>query len=105
MELPELDPIIHQPTRLRIMALLHRNRDAAFTWVRDTLKLTDGNLNSHATRLERAGYVQQGRTLTPAGFQVRLRLTRAGDDAFRAYVAALRSYLVAELDAALAVQP
>lgn len=92
MDLPELDPVIHQPTRLRIMTLLHRNRQAAFTWIRDVLGLTDGNLGSHAARLEGAGYVEQGRALTPNGFQVRLRVTPAGDDAFRAYLAALRAY-------------
>ena len=54
MDLPPLDPVIHQATRLRIMALLFRNRSGTFTWVRDTLGLTDGNLDAHVTRLEQA---------------------------------------------------
>ncbi|HEX9340249.1 MAG TPA: transcriptional regulator [Thermoplasmata archaeon] len=96
MALPSLDPVIHQATRLRIMTLLFRNRTAAFTWARDTLGLTDGNLDTHATRLEEAGYILRGRVLTTAGFQVRLRITSEGDVAFRAYLEALRAYFLTE---------
>lgn len=84
--------MIHQPTRLRILALLYRNRRAAFTWVRDTLALTDGNLGSHAAKLAEAGYIATGRLLTTKGFQVWLRMTPQGDVAFRSYLAALRDY-------------
>ena len=94
MALPSLDPVIHQATRLRIMALLFRNRAAAFTWARDTLGLTDGNLDTHSKRLEEAGYIRRGRVLTTGGFQVRLRITPEGDAAFRAYLEGLKAYLV-----------
>jgi DNA-binding MarR family transcriptional regulator len=98
VELPPLDPLIHQPTRLRILALLYRNRRAAFTWVRDTLALTDGNLGSHAAKLAEAGYIVQGRVLTTQGFQVWLRMTPRGDEAFRAYVSSLRAYVGTDTD-------
>ncbi|MGI0151361.1 MAG: transcriptional regulator, partial [Thermoplasmata archaeon] len=75
------------------MALLSRNRAASFVWVRDTLGLTDGNLASHMTRLVAAGYAESSRVLTRSGFQVWLRSTVAGDRAYQAYLAALRSYL------------
>ncbi len=93
MALPALDPTIHQATRLRIMALLFRNRVASFTWVRDTLGLTDGNLDTHAAKLETAGYVQRGRALDIGGFEVRIKITQQGDAAFRAYLEGLRAYL------------
>lgn len=93
MPLPQLDPVIHQPIRLQIMSLLSRNRHASFVWVRETLRLTDGNLGSHVARLSAAGYIESGKVLTASGFQVWLRMTPAGDDAFRAYCAALRGYL------------
>ena len=88
-----LDPIIHQVVRLRVMALLSRNRTAPFVWVRDTLGLTDGNLGSHMARLATAGYASSSRVLTRSGFQVWLRITPAGDEAYRSYLAGLRSYL------------
>lgn len=100
MELPPLDPVIHQPTRLRILALLYRNRRAAFTWVRDTLGLTDGNLGSHAAKLAEAAYILQGRVLTRGGFQVWLRMTPRGDEAFRTYLEALKAYIGTESEPA-----
>ncbi len=93
MDLPPLNPIIHQATRLSILALLFRNRNASFTWVRDSLGLTDGNLDTHSTRLEGQGYIQCGRVLTTRGFQVRMSITPKGDVAFRDYLEALRGYL------------
>jgi DNA-binding MarR family transcriptional regulator len=91
----DLDPVIHQPTRLRIMVLLFQNRQAAATWVRDALQLTDGNMGSHCERLAQRGYIEQARTLTPQGFQLRLRITPEGDAAFAAYLQALRGMLEA----------
>ncbi len=107
MALPPLDPVIHQATRLRVMTLLFRNRSAAFTWVRDALGLTDGNLDAHAARLESAGYVERGLGLTPrrSGVQVRLRITPAGDAAFRAYLEALRAYLLPPSDGGAGAVP
>lgn len=96
VSLPELDERIHQRTRLGIVTLLYRNREAAFAWVREQLDLTYGNLDSHADTLEEAGYVERRRRLTADGFEVRLRLTAEGREAFQAYLAALRAYLAAE---------
>jgi DNA-binding MarR family transcriptional regulator len=93
MSLQTLDPVIHQAVRLRVMVLLSRNRAASFVWVRDTLGLTDGNLGSHMARLVAAGYAESSRLLTRSGFQVWLRITPAGDGAYREYLATLRSYL------------
>lgn len=89
---PELE-LIHQPVRLQIMGLLYRQRDAAFTAVRDRLELTDGNLASHADRLEEAGLLESRRALTSDGFEKRFRITRSGSRAFRAYVEELRGFL------------
>ena len=88
-----LDPVIHQPARLRIMAALQRNREARFTHLRDALGLTDGNLGSHAATLEKAGYLEARRALTPTGFELRYRITPQGAAAFLAYVQALQAVL------------
>ena len=93
MEAEPLDPLIHQPTRLRVMALLVRNREAPFTWVHETLGLTPGNLDSHVSRLAEAGYVTQWRALTAHGFQSRLAITPGGDQAYQAYLRALRALI------------
>lgn len=94
MERLPLDPDLHQPTRLRIIALLHRNRSGSFAWIRETLELTDGNLGRHMGRLEDLGYVRRARVLSPTGFQLRLFITNAGEKAFDRYLASLREFLI-----------
>ena len=54
----ELDPHIHQPTRLRIMMLLSGVEAADFNFVRSALGLTKGNISAHISRLEQAGYIK-----------------------------------------------
>lgn len=75
------------------MAALFRNREASFTQLRDGLRLTDGNLGSHAAALEKAGYVHARRALSALGFEVRYRITPEGSRAFVAYTEELRAVL------------
>ncbi len=93
MELPPPLDLIHQPTRLKIMGLLWQRRDVGFAPARDALGLTDGNLASHAERLEKAGLLESRRALTRDGFQQRYRITKDGHHAFQSYLAALREFL------------
>jgi DNA-binding MarR family transcriptional regulator len=92
-ELLSMDPVIHQTTRLRVLATLQRNRDVAFVELRDALGTTDGNLDSHGRVLQRAGYITIRRALGPGGFAVRYRITPAGASAFEAYARELRGLL------------
>lgn len=76
------------------MALLWRHRDVSYTRARDHLGLTDGNLATHAKRLEAAGFMQARRVLRGrAGFEVRYQITKEGVEAFRGYLAAMRGFL------------
>lgn len=89
----DLDPLLHQPVRMRIMAALYRNRQLTFPVLRDGLGLTPGNLGAHLERLEAPGYVESARVLVGVHFEMRYRITVAGSEAFRRYVAALRRML------------
>ena len=86
---------LHQPVRLRFMAMLARHRDVAFAPAREALGVTDGNRASHAQRLAEAGFLEARRALARGGFQLRYRITPAGAQAFAAYVAWLRAVLEA----------
>ena|SRR5437016_4250603 len=86
------DPLLHQPVRLEIVAYLYRNRQAAFTELRDSLQLTAGNLQSHGEKLKLAGYIEMNRVLAGI-FEVRWRITEKGDHAFEAYVQQMRALL------------
>lgn len=90
MAAPPLDAVIHQHTRLQLMAALYRNGRASFTALRDGLGLTAGNLAGHAAKLEEAGYIEARRVLVDVRFEMQYRLTDRGAQAFRAYLVALR---------------
>ena len=56
----ELDPLIHVPTRLKIVATLAALPDGdalSFTRLQDMIGLTPGNLIIHLRKLEEAGYL------------------------------------------------
>jgi len=84
-----VNELIHQPTRLKIMATLNALRGAAkleFTELRKLLDVTDGNLGTHLTTLEKAGYVDIEKSFVDKKPRTRVSLTRAGRRAFDAHV-------------------
>jgi DNA-binding MarR family transcriptional regulator len=85
----ELDRIIHEPVRLRIMAILSGVDCADFKFMLSTLGLSKGNLASHVDKLERAGYVEVEKSFNGKLPHTEYRLTRAGRTALADYWAAL----------------
>ena len=55
--LSELDRVIHEPSRLLLVALLSSVNPADFLFLLKESRLTKGNLSVHLTRLEEAGYL------------------------------------------------
>ena len=55
---PELDPVIHQPSRLAILGMLRPVSEVEFKLLRDELNLSDSSLSQHLTVLEGAGLVK-----------------------------------------------
>jgi len=92
----EINEIIHQPIRLKVMAALfamESDAEADFTFLRDHLKLTDGNLGAHLEKLESAGYLSVRKAFVGRKPRTFLRLSRAGRRAFEDYVEALRKVI------------
>ena len=90
----ELNPLIHQPTRLRIMAALmslDKGDKAGFTFLRDLLELTDGNLSVHLQRLEDAEYVTIEKMFVRRRPKTWIWATPAGRAAFSAHLDALEA--------------
>lgn len=76
-----------------LMGLLHKHRDVSAREARRLLGLTDGNLASHAARLEEAGWLVARKALARTGFKVRYSITAEGSAAFVSHVAELRRML------------
>jgi DNA-binding MarR family transcriptional regulator len=92
----ELDPLIHVPARLRIIATLAALPDGdtlSFTRLQDMIGLTPGNLITHLRRLEDAGYVDTEKTGNGAASRTKVALTHQGRTALDTYTAALRDLL------------
>ena len=85
----QLDRVIHEKGRLAIMSLLAASPELAFTELRDSLEMTDGNVTTHIRTLQEAGYVavaksyQNNRPLTTCS------MTAAGRKAFADYISLL----------------
>ena len=91
-----MNELIHQPTRLKIMATLNALRGAAkleFTELRKLLGVTDGNLGTHLVTLENAGYVEIEKSFVGKKPRTRVSMTRAGRRAFDAHVQYLQDIL------------
>ena len=92
----ELNEIIHQPVRLRIMAALvalEADGEVDFTYLRDLLEVTDGNLGAHLRKLEESGYIAIHKTFVERKPRTYLAATAEGRRIFREHVAALESIL------------
>jgi DNA-binding MarR family transcriptional regulator len=91
-----LDPVIHAPARLRIVATLAALPDDAslsFTRLQDMLELTPGNLITHLRKLEDAGYLESETSGNGRASRTSIALTRQGRAALANYTAALRDVL------------
>jgi DNA-binding MarR family transcriptional regulator len=87
----ELDVLLHEPARLRIVAVLAAVEEMAFTELRDTLEMTDGNLSVHLQKLEKPkpekpGYVAITKSFVGRRPHTTVKLTRAGQKAFAQYL-------------------
>jgi len=92
----QLDKVIHQPARLRIMSALvtlDADEQVDFVYLRQLLGLTDGNLGAHLARLEEAGYVTIDKTFVDKKPRSYISATGRGRDAFAAHVAALKGII------------
>jgi len=93
-ELSALDREIHEPARLAILATRNAVDEADFLFLQRTTELTKGNLSSHLTRLEQAGYAEIEKTFRGKIPLTVCRLTKAGRAAFERYRATLRKVLL-----------
>ena len=91
-----LDPLIHVPTRLKIIATLAALPDGdtvSFTRLQNMIGLTPGNLIIHLRKLEDAGYVGTAKTKNDATTTTTVTLTKVGRKALEAYTQQLRDLL------------
>ena len=82
----KLDPMIHAPTRLAILSILVSAENANFTFIKESVGTTDGNLSTHLTKLEENGYITIRKAFVGKKPQTTCAITRKGHKAFTAYL-------------------
>jgi DNA-binding MarR family transcriptional regulator len=94
----EIDDIIHQPLRLRIMAGLNAlpaGTGLEFARLKQLTGATDGNLGAHIETLAKAGYVAVEKAFVGKKPQTTVTATPAGRGAFARHVATLQEIIAA----------
>jgi len=94
----ELDDVIHQPLRRRIMAALNAlpsGTGLEFTRLKKLTGATDGNLGAHIDTLARAGYVAVDKAFIGKKPQTTVTATAEGRGAFARHVATLQEIIAA----------
>ncbi len=92
----ELDPIIHQTTRLRLMAVLCQLEEGDwvdFTTLKKELGLTDGNLGAQLTKLEDAKYLKIKKEFVDKRPRTKAQPTARGKSALILYRETLRQII------------
>lgn len=88
-----LDETIHQRVRLGLLAVLAEADSADFTYLRDRLGLTDGNLSRHLQVLEEAGFISIEKAFEGKRPRTWIHATRQGRKAFSEHLATLQQLI------------
>ena len=92
-DLAEVDRLIHEPARLMILMVLYSVASADFTFLLNATELTWGNLSSHVTKLEEAGYVEVEKGFVGKKPRTLAKLTNEGRKAVDDYRKTLQDAL------------
>jgi DNA-binding PadR family transcriptional regulator len=88
-----LDRLLENRIRLGVMSLLVVRREVDFNSMKELLGVTDGNLASHTSTLEREGYLHVKKAFVGKKTQTTYRITEAGQRVFAEHVHALERLL------------
>ncbi|MFB3894732.1 MAG: transcriptional regulator [bacterium] len=81
----DIDRIIHEPARLLILAYLSVVDKSDYLFLMRQTGLTQGNLSSHISKLEQAGYIKVEKEFQDKKPRTLLSLTQSGKQAFQQY--------------------
>ncbi|MGF7120674.1 transcriptional regulator [Rhodococcus sp. TAF43] len=91
----DLDDVVHQRTRLGILAVLSEADSVDFVFIRQTLGLTAGNLSRHLAVLCDAQLIAIDKKESSGRARTWVSITKRGRSAFKAELAILRGLVEA----------
>ena len=81
----KFDPLIHQSSRLSIVAVLAGAESVDFSYLLKATELTKGTLSKHLTKLRDAGYIEIEKSFKDNYPHTTAKLTPTGRKAFKDY--------------------
>lgn len=81
----KFDPLIHQPSRLSIVAVLVGAESVDFSYLLKATELTKGTLSKHLSKLRDAGYIEIEKSFKGNYPHTTAKLTPTGRKAFKNY--------------------
>lgn len=90
-----IDDVIHGRLRLGVMAYLSTVSPAPFVELKAKVNATDGNLSTHLSKLEEAGYVKIEKTFAGKKPLTLIHLTKSGRSAWIDYLNRLQALISA----------
>jgi len=87
------DPLLHQTVRSKLVSLLIANDELPFKALKESLGVTDGNLSTHLSKLQKEGYVVIEKTFEGKRPKTVVKISNQGRKAFDAYIEALKSFI------------
>jgi DNA-binding MarR family transcriptional regulator len=89
----KIDDVIHSRIRTAIMAVLIAVDEAEFTFIRDKINATDGNLSVHLKKLEDNKYITVTKKFIDRKPHSLYKITDTGRKAFEDYIKNLESII------------
>lgn len=86
----EIDKLIHEPARLKIIAQLYVVESTDFLFLMRQTGLTQGNVSGHLSKLEDAEYVKIEKGYIGKRPQTMISLTKKGRERFKIYIKNMR---------------
>ena len=87
------DPLLHQAIRSKLVSLLIANDELPFKALKETLEVTDGNLSTHLSKLEKEEYIRIEKTFEGKRPKTLIHITKVGRKAFDTYIETLKSFI------------
>ena len=90
--LKEIDRTVHEPARLLLLIYLYSVEKADFTFLKQQTGMTQGNLSSHLSKLEAAGYIETRKMFRNRRPLTMVNISGQGREAFSSYVKGMHHY-------------
>lgn len=88
-----IDRVIHEPSRLLIISILAAAEKVDFLFLLRETSLTKGNLSSHLSKLENAGYIEIEKTYKGKKPLTLIRLSQKGQTVFEQYTRSMADFM------------